>query len=174
MLTASHPIFSAFTLCRTEVHLWMTWIPAFLNAGRKGSGLRPAVSTIFTPDSTIACAYSWCATGRIVGRIVRLIPKGLSVNSRVRRTSSMSSSAVGWVSAVRNPSAPALATAATSPARPTPIIPPITTGCSIPNSSVNLVLIMSSPPPGALRIASRVRNSVRQTELQGLKDLALR
>ena len=53
-LTASHPIFSAFTLCRTDVHLWMTLMPASLNAGRNGSGLRPAVSTNFTPDSTIA------------------------------------------------------------------------------------------------------------------------
>src|SRR6266567_5165695 len=39
-----------------------------------------------------------------------------------------------------NPSAPALATAATSGAVPTHCIPPWTIGCSTPNASVNLVL----------------------------------
>jgi hypothetical protein len=55
-LTASQPIFSAFS--RTEVHLWITLIPAALRAGIYCSGLRPAVSTAFTPPSRIAAIYS--------------------------------------------------------------------------------------------------------------------
>jgi hypothetical protein len=43
---------------RTEVHLWITLMPASLNFGRKGLGLLPAVSTIFTPDWTMASMYS--------------------------------------------------------------------------------------------------------------------
>ena len=43
------------------------------------------------------------------------------------------------------PSAPALATAATSSARPTHCMPPCTIGCSTPTSSVNRVLIMMDP-----------------------------
>jgi len=38
-------ICSAFSECRTEVHLWITLMPAAFNAGMYGSGLRPAVST---------------------------------------------------------------------------------------------------------------------------------
>ena len=57
-LIASHPIVSALIACRTEVHLWMSLIPVALNPGMNRYGLFPAVSTIFTPDSTIACAYS--------------------------------------------------------------------------------------------------------------------
>src|SRR5712671_3831803 len=48
-LTASHPIFSAFSECRTEVHLWITLMPAALSSGIYCSGLRPAVSTTLTP-----------------------------------------------------------------------------------------------------------------------------
>jgi hypothetical protein len=44
---------------------------------------------------------------------------------------------------VMKPSAPALATAATSSARPTHCIPPWTIGCSTPTSSVNRVLIVA-------------------------------
>src|ERR1700759_4754444 len=44
------------------------------------------------------------------------------------------------------PSAPELATAATSSARPTHCIPPCTTGCSTPNVSVNFVLIVICAP----------------------------
>ena len=58
MLMASQPIDSALIACRTEVHLWMTLMPAALNAGRNRCGLLPAVSTISMPDSTVACAYS--------------------------------------------------------------------------------------------------------------------
>ena len=57
-LTASQPIRSAFSECRTEVHLWMTLMPADFSGGRYCSGLRPAVSTILTPPSTIAAMYS--------------------------------------------------------------------------------------------------------------------
>ena len=56
--------------------------------------------------------------GLIVGRIVRLTPNGLSVSSRVLAISFARSAGVGCVSAVRKPSAPELATAATSSARP--------------------------------------------------------
>ena len=58
MLTASTPIRSAFSACRTEVALWMTVTPAARKAGRWGSGFAPAVSTTFTPLSTIAARYS--------------------------------------------------------------------------------------------------------------------
>ena len=57
-LTASQPMRSAFSAWRTEVHLWITVIPAALSAGMYCSGLRPAVSTIFTPRSAIAAMYS--------------------------------------------------------------------------------------------------------------------
>src|ERR1700722_2139974 len=52
------------------------------------------------------------------------------------------------------PSAPALATAATSSARPTHCIPPCTIGCSTPTSSVNRVLIIGNSclfPPSCPR-----------------------
>ena len=77
--------------------------------------------------------------------MVRLTPNGLSVRSRQRAISLVRSSGVGWVSAVIKPSAPALATAATSSARPTHCMPPCTIGCSTPTSSVKRVLIMCAP-----------------------------
>ena len=51
--------------------------------------------------------------GLMAGRIVKFTPKGLSVISRVRAISLARSSGVGWVSAVKKPSPPALATGAT-------------------------------------------------------------
>ena len=57
-LTASQPIFSALSECRTEVHLWITLMPAAFSAGIYCSGLRPAVSTILMPPSRIAAIYS--------------------------------------------------------------------------------------------------------------------
>jgi hypothetical protein len=36
------------------VHLWITLMPASLSAGSHFWGLLPAVSTIFTPPSTMA------------------------------------------------------------------------------------------------------------------------
>src|ERR1051325_3511480 len=74
--------------------------------------------------------------------MVRLTPNGLSVSERQRAISLVRSSGVGCVSAVMKPSAPALATAATSSARPTHCMPPCTIGCSTPTSSVNRVLII--------------------------------
>ena len=56
--TAAQPRLWAFREWRTEVHLWITLTPCSLNRGMNGSGLRPAVSTIFTPASTMAWAYS--------------------------------------------------------------------------------------------------------------------
>jgi len=53
MVTASQPIFSAFSAWRTAVHLWITLMPASLSIGRYFSGLRPAVSTIGTCASMI-------------------------------------------------------------------------------------------------------------------------
>src|SRR6266566_848518 len=76
--------------------------------------------------------------------MVRLTPNGLSVRPRQRAISLVKSSGVGWVSAVMKPSAPALATAATSSARPTHCMPPWTIGCSTPTSSVNRVFSMSA------------------------------
>src|ERR1700712_1471587 len=73
--------------------------------------------------------------------MVRLTPNGLSVRPRQRAISFVRSSGVGCVSAVMKPSAPALATAATSSARPTHCMPPWTIGCSTPNVSVNLVFM---------------------------------
>src|SRR5882672_2461744 len=73
--------------------------------------------------------------------MVRLTPNGLSVRPRQRAISRVRSSGVGCVSAVMKPSPPALATAATSSARPTHCIPPWATGCSTPNTSVNFVVI---------------------------------
>src|SRR6476660_1267947 len=76
--------------------------------------------------------------------MVRFTPNGLSVMPRQRAISRVRSSGVGWVSAVMKPSAPALATAATSSARPTHCMPPCTIGCSTPTSSVNRVLIIAA------------------------------
>ena len=55
--------------------------------------------------------------------MVRLTPNGLSVRPRQRAISLTRSSGVGWVSAVMKPSAPALATAATSSAAADPLHP---------------------------------------------------
>src|ERR1700722_17657044 len=71
--------------------------------------------------------------------MVRLTPNGLSVRLRQRAISLVRSSGVGCVSAVMKPSAPALATAATSSARPTHCIPPWAIGCSTPKTLVNFV-----------------------------------
>jgi hypothetical protein len=75
----------------------------------------------------------------MAGRMVRLTPKGRSVIERHRAISIASASGVGCVSAVRNPSAPALATAATSSARPTHCISHWEMGWSISNNSVKRV-----------------------------------
>src|SRR5690242_7278352 len=77
--------------------------------------------------------------------MVRFTPNGLSVRSRHLAISLARSAGVGWVSAVIMPSAPALATAATSSARPTHCIPPCTIGCSMPNVSVKRVLKIACP-----------------------------
>ena len=52
--TASQPIDCAFSEWRTEVHLWITLMPASFRCGNTASGLRPAVSTTVTPPSMIA------------------------------------------------------------------------------------------------------------------------
>jgi hypothetical protein len=52
-LTASQPIDSAFSEWRTEVHLWITLMPASFSAGSHFCGLLPAVSTILMPPSMI-------------------------------------------------------------------------------------------------------------------------
>ena len=44
----------ALSAWRTEVHLWMTLMPASLSAGSHFCGLLPAVSTTFTPPSMMA------------------------------------------------------------------------------------------------------------------------
>src|SRR5690606_34484160 len=96
----------------------------------------------------------------MAGKMVRLTPKGLSVMSRQRAISLVSSSGVGCVSAVNIPRPPALETADAISAIPTPIIPPCTTGCLIPSNSVILVLIIVS--------------STKQKQLhKALVDLAL-
>src|ERR1043166_1998048 len=77
--------------------------------------------------------------------MVRLTPNGLWVRPRERAISLVRSSGVGCVSAVMTPGGPALATAATSSARPTHCMPPCTIGCSTPTSSVNRVLIIARP-----------------------------
>ena len=53
-LTASQPIASALSECRTDVHLWITLMPASCRPGNHFCGLLPAVSTTFTPPSTMA------------------------------------------------------------------------------------------------------------------------
>ena len=58
MEMASTPIRSADSAWRTEVHLWITLTPAALNSSTCSCGLLPAVSTILTPESMIACRYS--------------------------------------------------------------------------------------------------------------------
>src|SRR5882757_7720281 len=96
--------------------------------------------------------------------MVRLTPNGLSVRPRQRAISLVRSSGVGWVSAVMKPSAPALATAATSSARPTHCMPPWTIGCSTPTSSVNRVFNMSALCfPGARHGAPVFCKAFRQT-----------
>src|SRR4051794_20439985 len=89
--------------------------------------------------------------------MVRLTPNGLPVSPRQRAISFVRSSGVGCVSAVIKPSAPALATAATSSARPTHCMPPCTIGCSTPTSSVNRVLIIPGPYVCARQDAARPR-----------------
>src|SRR6185295_6295654 len=81
--------------------------------------------------------------------MARLTPKGLSVRSRQRAISLVRSSGVGWVSAVMKPSAPALATADTSSARPTHCMPPWVIGWRTPNNSVKRVRSMSDSHPHA-------------------------
>ncbi|MNN16271.1 hypothetical protein D3C81_1294050 [compost metagenome] len=54
----STPMRSADTACRTAVHLWITVMPASLNAWITGRGLLPAVSTILTPLATMASTQS--------------------------------------------------------------------------------------------------------------------
>src|SRR3989344_4171320 len=90
--------------------------------------------------SMIAWRYSAYGGGVIAGRMGRFPPDGLSVSLRAFSISRRRSSGVGWVRAVMKPRPPALATAATSSARPTHCIPPWTTGCSIPKVSVKRVL----------------------------------
>ena len=151
---ASTPTFSAETPWRTEVHLWMTLMPAALSLGRKGLGLLPAVSTIFMPESMMASMYSPYGRGTSVGRIVRLTPNGLSVIPRQRLISLRRSSGVGWVRPVRMPRAPAFETAEASSARPTHCMPPCTIGCLMPNISVKRVLIIGLFPLLGLVIPS--------------------
>src|SRR5579872_2152812 len=62
---------------------------------------------------------------------------------RVRAISRPRASGVGCVNAVKKPRAPAFATAATSSALPTCCMPPCTTGCRTPKSSVNRVVSMN-------------------------------
>ena len=76
--------------------------------------------------------------------MVKFTPKGLLVISRVRAISFSRSSGVGWVSAVRKPKAPALATAEINSARPTHCMPPWTMGYSMSKSSVTRVLSMAA------------------------------
>src|SRR5205085_9996121 len=117
------------------------------------------VSTILTPEEMIASRYAAYGGGLSAGRIVKFTPNGLLVISLQRAISLTSASGVGCVSAVMNPSAPALATAATSSARPTHCIPPCTIGCSTPTSSVNRVLIMYAPT--AFHVATTPRTFSR-------------
>ncbi len=121
--------------------LWITLMPGGLEEVEELDGVVAGrLDDASTPESTIACAYSMYGGGVMAGRIVRFTPNGLSVSSRHRSISLTRSSGVGCVSAVSSPSAPALATAATSSARPTHCMPPWTIGCSMPNASVNLVV----------------------------------
>jgi hypothetical protein len=53
-LMASQPMASALSAWRTEVHLWITLMPASLSAGSHFCGLLPAVSTTLTPPSMMA------------------------------------------------------------------------------------------------------------------------
>src|SRR6185312_3110911 len=80
--------------------------------------------------------------------MVRLTPIGLLVISRQFLISFASFSGEPGVSAVMKPSAPALATAATSLALPTRVMPPMVIGTSTPNISVKRVLIMACPFDG--------------------------
>src|SRR5262249_44498316 len=123
-LTASQPMRSAFREWRTDVHLWMTLIPAALRIGMYCSGLRPPVSTIFTPPSIMAATYSGLGGEESVGRNVRFTPNGLSVMSRQRAISFANSSGVRCVNPVMMPRPPALDTADASSAKPTKCIPP--------------------------------------------------
>src|SRR6185312_12987069 len=97
--------------------------------------------------------------------MVRLTPMGLLVISRQFLISFASFSGEPGVSAVMKPSAPALATAATSLALPTRVMPPMVIGTSTPNISVKRVLIMaralsiaSAKPAGRAQSAQACRN----------------
>src|SRR5580658_2394399 len=146
MLIASTPMAWALRACRTLVHLCITRTPRACSSASRGSGFDPAVSTMSTPESMAASRYSSYGGGLIVGKMVRFTPNGWSVISRHRAISRARASGLGWVSAVMKPRAPALATAATSSARPTHCMPPCVMGCSTPNISVNGVEIMACPP----------------------------
>lgn len=63
--------------------------------GDLGDGSHPAVSRMVTPDSMIAAPCSSYGTGLMVGRIVRLTPKGWSVSSRSRKITRAKASGVG-------------------------------------------------------------------------------
>ena len=104
----------------------------------------------------------------MVGRIVKFTPNGLSVRSRARAISLARSAGVGCVSAVMSPSPPASETAAANSARPTHCIPPCTMGCSMPNDSVNLVVIKAVNPfqePDGIHDGRRVWTNASRSEL---------
>ena len=58
MLIMSTPLRSALKAWRTEVHLCTMVMPASFMRPMNSLGLLPAVSTIFTPLSMMACRYS--------------------------------------------------------------------------------------------------------------------
>src|SRR3984885_1142705 len=138
----------------------MTLIPWALKSSMCSFGLEPAVSTMRTPLSMIARRYSAYGGGLMLGRKVRLTPKGLSVSARQRSISARSAAGVGCVKPVKIPRAPAFDTAAASSARPTHCIPPWTIGCSIPINWVKRVVIVTVKRLDAptLSFASRTSN----------------
>mmetsp|Transcript_29739 Transcript_29739/g.69905 ORF Transcript_29739/g.69905 Transcript_29739/m.69905 type:complete len:275 (+) Transcript_29739:190-1014(+) len=124
------PSRSAESACRMVTHLWMVMSPAFLKVGTQTLGFEPAVSTILTPSSMMTLAYSsYGGGGPIVGRMVRLTPKGRFVSLAVRRIHERQPSGLPALWAAKIPRPPAFETAAASSGVPTPVMPPIMMGC---------------------------------------------
>src|SRR5215813_9455044 len=96
--------------------------------------------------------------------MVRFTPNGWSVISRQRLISLVRSSGVGWVSAVRTPSAPAFDTAEASSAVPTHCIPPCTIGYRVPSIFVIGLLI-------ELSLSGKARRPLLQECLHALFEI---
>ena len=115
METASTPTASALRAKRTEGTLWSTWMPASFRIGRNGSGLRPEVSTKRTPSPASRRKVSpTVSPSTSLGSIETFTPKARPPQaSRARAISARRAAGSGKLAAVRKPTIPDRAQAAT-------------------------------------------------------------